>query len=238
MADLLRSHPCVAMGRERYALRFKFLGEFGPDLFERDRFCSRLEAADTHHRSLQPYYADLVGRFHRCTHIGDKIPKLYENYALVKRHYPHCKMVFMVRNIFDVAQSFEIRAIRAAESRGPVPLGRWPPTRDHSQAVVEWNESLSQTQRVIHNLDLLVVEYEQLYVEPMLLTQLFSFLELDITAFVQEFWDHACRQRDKLEAERVITLGSKEKRHIARCADFNSYRELLRWKEAKSWLYE
>ena len=234
MADLLRSHPRVAMGRERYALRFKFLGEFGPDLFERDRFCSRLEAGDTHHRSLQPYYADLLDRFHECTHIGDKIPKLYENYALVKRHYPDCKIVFMVHNVFDVAQSFEIRAMRAAESGGTIPWGRWLPARDYSQAVVEWNESLCQTLCVMHNLDLVVVEHEQLYAEPVLLPQLFSFLELDIVASVQEFWDRARRQRDELEAERVITLGSKEKRHIARFADFGSYRELLRWKEARS----
>ena len=117
MADLLRSHPRVAMGRERYAQRFSHLGEsFGPDLWERDRFCSRLEAEDTHHQSLQPYYADLFSRFHGCTHVGDKIPKIYENYALVKRHYPDCKIVFMVRNVFDVAQSFEIRAMQAAKS--------------------------------------------------------------------------------------------------------------------------
>ena len=234
MADLLRSHPRVAMGRERYAQRFKFLGEFGPDLFERDRFCNRLEAGDTHHRSLQPYYADLVGRFHRCTHVGDKIPKLYENYTLVEQHYPECKIVFMVRNVFDVAQSFQVRAMRAAESGEPVPWGRWPPTRDYTQAVVEWNESLHRTLRVMDSLDLVVVEHEQLYVEPVLLPRLYSFLKLDIVASVREFWDRARRQRDRLEAERVITLGSEEKRHIARFADFGSYREVLRWKEARS----
>ena len=83
------------------------------------------------------------------------------------------------------------------------------------------------------HLDLMVVEYEQLYVDPELLPRLFQFLNLDVIASVHEFWGLARRQRDELEAERVITLGSKEKRHIARFADFGSYRELLRRKEAK-----
>ena len=224
MADLLRSHLSVAMGRERYAMRFKYMRKFKPDLFERDRFCTRMEAGDTHHQSLHPYYEDLFGRFHDCTHIGDKIPKIYENYALVNQHYPDCKIVFMVRNIFDVAQSFEIRASKGG--------GRWPPMRNYSQAVVEWNESLYQTLRMMSHLDLMVVEYEQFYVEPVLLSQLFRFLHLNISAAVHEFWNYACRQRDELEAERIIILGSKQKRHIARFSDFSSYQELLRRKEA------
>ena len=142
----------------------------------------------------------------------------------------------MVRNVFDVAQSFQVRAMRAAESGRENPFlgGRWPPTRDYTQAVVEWNESLHRTLQVMDSLDLVVVEHEQLYVEPVRLPRLYSFLKLDIVASVREFWDRARRQRDRLEAERVITLGSKEKCHIARFADFSSYRELLRWKEARS----
>ena len=234
MADLLRSHPSVAMGRERYALRFKRLGEFGPELFEQDRFCTRLEADDTHHRSLQPYYADLLSRFRDCTHIGDKVPKIYENYALINRHFPDCKIIFMVRNVLDVAQSFELRAMKNARMEQPVPRDIWQPTRDYSQAVVEWNESLQQTLRVLSRLDVMVVEYEQLYVEPVLLQRLFQFLNLDTVASVRAFWDRARHQRDKLESERAITLGSNEKRHIARYADFRSYRELLRWSEEHS----
>lgn len=234
MADLLRSHPLVAMGRERYALRFKFLGEFGPELFQRERFCSRLEEGDTHHRSLQSYYADLLSRFQDCTHIGDKIPKIYENYGLVSRHYPECKIIFMVRNIVDVAQSFETRAKNAAQLGKAVPRNTWQPTRDYAEAILEWNESLQQTLAALPQLDLIVVEYEQLYVEPLLLRRIFQFLNLDMVHSVRAFWDSARIQRDKLESERVITLGSKEKRHIARSADFISYRELLQWNEARS----
>ena len=140
----------------------------------------------------------------------------------------------MVRNVLDVAQSFEQRAMKSARLEKPVPRDKWQPTRDYSEAVVEWNESLQQTLGVLSQIDVMVVEYEQLYVEPVLLGRLFQFLNLEVVASVQAFWDSARNQRDELESGRVITLGSNEKRHIARYADFKSYRELLRWTEARS----
>ena len=39
MAELLRAHPAIAMGRECYARLFREGDAFVPALFEKERFC-------------------------------------------------------------------------------------------------------------------------------------------------------------------------------------------------------
>lgn len=221
LANLLRSHPKVALGRERYAERFRHRKPFDAGLFARDRFCHLLKDGDTHHKSLDPYYDDLYLRFDQCTHVGDKIPKIYEDYDIWRRAFPGAKFIFLLRNPIDVAQSFEHRMTLAKKNGGP-----WPPTRDYRQAVEEWNLSLCTTLHDLPLMDILLLEYESLYQDEALLTQLFSFINLTLVKEVYHYWQQQVSVRDQLEATRVLTLSSRQKRYIARNAHFNLYREL------------
>jgi len=222
LADLLRSHANIAMGRERYAVRFRQRKTIDASLFEPERFCHQLEEGDTHHQSLDDYYHELYQRFEQCSHIGDKIPKIYEDYDLWRRAFPGAKFIFLLRNPFDVAHSFEKRA-EITKKNG----GAWPAERDYQNAIEEWNLSLSNTVADLAKKDIFVLEYESLYLDDALLSQLFSFMGLPVDNGVNEFWQKAASVRSKLEASRVITLDSMQKRFIARNAHFDLYRQLI-----------
>lgn len=223
MTDLLRSHPRFAMGRERYNSLFKRTGSLTVDLFQKERFCSTLLPGDTHHSTLDNYYSNLVNRFEACTHIGDKIPRLYTAYNGLAREFPGCKVIFMVRHIFGVAQSFEKRREHSIKNPGAA----WPETKGYEQAVTDWNLSLSDTLGVAAEPDIMLVDYEKLYREDQVLSDIFDFLQSDRTDSVASFWNDACAARSELDAARPDGLQPHQKDHLVRSADFDSYQKLI-----------
>ena len=222
LADLLRSHSRIAMGRERSAVLVRHRKPLNDELFMPERFCHQLEEGDTHHKILDAYYEELFPRFDQCTHVGDKIPRIYEDYNIWRQAFPGAKFIYLLRNPFDVAQSFEQRTL-ASKKNG----GVWPVTRDYRQAVEEWNLSLSNTLNNLTHKDILILEYESLYLDDTVLSQLFSFIGLPLDLKVKEFWRSAAKIRTELEASRVVTLDSQQKRYIARHARFDFYRQLV-----------
>lgn len=223
MTDLLRSHPRIALGRERYNSLFKREGKLVPELFEKERFCRILQKGDTHHAQLGPYYEMLEDRFDDCALIGDKIPSLYRNYAHLDHGFPDHKIIFMVRNVFDVANSFEGRR----EHSLATPSAPWPMTKGYQQAVADWNASLAETLKIKGRPNVMVVEFERLYVDDSLLGALFDFLSLDCVAQVDAFWQKAALQRVRIEAQRSARLRSPHKHYIRKHAGFADYQALV-----------
>ena len=222
-ADLLRSHKRFAMGRERYWGIFNTQSCLSLDLFQKERFCTALHEGDTHHKLLDRYYEELLPRFDGCTHVGDKIPLLHNSYDKLNHNFPGCKFVFLVRNIFDVAQSFEVRRERSKNT----PDNEWPPSKGYKWAVNDWNTALCNTLNAFDKYEILVVEYEQLYTSEEHLRSLFSFLNADFTETVYDFWVKAAEVRANLEAKRAIILSSLQKNYIMKHADFQKYQNLV-----------
>lgn len=201
-ANLVRSHDLIAMGRERYQNLFQRTKSVPPELFQKDRFCHRLMEGDTHHETLGEYYEQLSMRFETCTHIGDKLPRLFLAYNYVAATYPECKILFLVRNIFDVACSFERRRRYSIETPG----ASWPATQGYRNAVEDWNNSMSMTLRWRSLLNIKVVDFERLYVDDGLRFEILDFLGLADHPKVKEFWEQAKIRRHKLDAARKSTL--------------------------------
>ncbi len=223
MTDLLRSHKSFAIGRERYGRLFRTQSTLSPDLFQKERFCTALLVGDSHHRALDGYYTELLGRFDSCTHFGDKIPNLHKGYHEMARVFPGCKFVFMVRNIFDVAQSFEVRSERSKLC----PESGWPTSRGYKQAVEEWNLSLNNTIAALDTGAIYVLEYEKLYTSDGLLKSLFSFLNATLNQSVTTFWAEASKMRIELEVKRANRLSSCQKNYIMRNSEFENCKILL-----------
>ena len=137
----MRNTPCTEAFRapihkslcNNRAYRIKS-GSFTRDLFDRDRFCRDFRDGDSHHRVLQPYYATLYSRYNHCTHVGDKLPNLYEHYQKIIEYFPDSKLIYMLRNPFHLAQSFERRAMDSSGEEGD-----WPKWRGWKKAIEEWN---------------------------------------------------------------------------------------------------
>jgi hypothetical protein len=173
---------------------------------------------------LGAYYEDLYQRFDQCCYRGDKIPEIALDYAPLLASYPRPKVVYMLRNCFDVANSFKQRAFRA-EAEGD--RGGWPWHRASDAAVAEWSLSLRNSLNALDQLDLLFIVYESLFVDNSLLIRLFRFLDLPVTDVVAEAHRSFMRMYQDLENKRRNALTSAEKLYIMRNADFDAYRRAL-----------
>ena len=231
MADLLRAHPAIAMGRERYAWRFRAGDEFSPALFEKERFCLQFSPEDSHQTAPQPYYASLYPRFDQCIYVGDKLPNLYQRYPGVLSTFPGCRIIYMARNVLDVAASFQGRAGRtqAQIERNPRidASRRWPADRDWRQAVVEWNEGVEATLSLAKLPRLFVADYDLLYCDDTLLERLFAFLGLPLTQTVVAAWNAGKDGRRRIEAEKKPLLSEAQMEYIRQHAYIDRFERLL-----------
>jgi len=228
MANLLRAHPQIAMGRERYAFLLSGGHPFDQSLFEKERFCLDHRPGDSHHGVAQPYYAKLHPRFDQCELVGDKLPNLYQNYDRILQAFPGCKIVYMLRNVFHVASSFQGRHDKAMEqNRDPEQRNSpWPEWRDWKQGVKEWNTSLEETVKRAEPYGFQVFPYEHLFARDALLKELFDYLELPIDPAVKEFWEASKVTREELELKRSLRFHSDQMDWIMRHARFDLFQEL------------
>lgn len=224
MSNLLREHPAIGLGRERFADHYFHEADFPQSLFEKERFCKIIRPSDSHHRELEPYYGDLYCRFESCRYIGDKIPPIALDYSKLLRNFARPRIVFMLRNILDVADSFNLR-VRKARASGRT--DGWPWGRDSSEAIAEWNRSLKQTLKVAERIQLHTVVYERLFEDDSEIKSLFGFLDLPLTDAVVAAHRDLMAEHRELDQARRLSLSSLEKFEIMKRASFGAYRQML-----------
>lgn len=231
MANLLRSHPRIAMGRERFAWRLR-KGEFTPALFERDRFCLDFRRDDSHHTSLDDYYSSLHGRFDQCVYVGDKNPELHAHYDHVLRTFPGCRLIYMARDPVEVATSFQRRAERTARivKRNPLKpdLDRlWPADQGWRSAIGAWNDAVKATLALGKSARLFVADYRHLFTNEDFLGRLFAFLELEPTPEVRNHWIESAAWRLQIEARRAVRLTPDQVDQVRGSARLDDFHRLL-----------
>ena len=169
LTKVLNSSPDVVMGMERFLRRFNQTGTLTPDLFEKERFFT-IDKDDTFKDKLGTLYKKMPDKIDAARYRGDKIPRLYRSYGMLRANFPGCRIITIVRNIFDVAASFQTRS-----QKDP----RWSDNRDAFAAVSDWNESLGCTTKALGP-DHLVVMYENLFVRGIGWDQVSAFLGVKI----------------------------------------------------------
>ena len=136
VTELLTSHPDIALGMER----FKFLypkRQLAKEYFEEDHFFE-FPSAETNISDSVPqyrkYYQRLKAKYRSASIKGDKYPHLYRWIPDVASAFPGSCFVFVLRDIGEVASSWNRRAERATD--------RWPRENDYRAAVHDWNDGL------------------------------------------------------------------------------------------------
>lgn len=220
---LMVSHPKIVLGVERYVL----LGNqkwrsLTPELFEKEKFFD-LQPKETFYKSLSAhaYYETARERFDDATWIGDKIPHLFQKYDEVEAAIPGAHYIFIVRNIIDVAGSYQKRA----------ETGSWKSGRDYERAVHDWRQSIETTLRFtaksgIRN-NVHIISYEELYLQPVDLRPLFAKLGLEVVPSVAAQYRKITEKSVELEKRRGDTLTSAKRHYIALNAPFDAFREIL-----------
>lgn len=219
---LLTRHPSIGMGVERYINKVDghFI-ELTPELFEKQRFFD-LQPGDTHFSDLTSdgagkYYKDLKPRYDKCLWLGDKSPILYKNFNGLFYRFPNAHVFFVVRDVYEVALSFELRKQDQTDN--------WD--LDYKDAVTKWNESISQAlkYRKLGN-QLFFVDYNDLYYGDYDISILFNWLKLD--AF-QEL--HTFHKNERIFSQRLMEktkqpLDKAQVEYIRDKADFSAFNEI------------
>lgn len=218
----LAAHPLIVMGHEWFAGR---QSELDPSMFAAERFFSPVIGLDcgydihTHEDTIE--YVPLArARYDRAHYVGDKIPLLYEHLDTFAANFPGATVVWLVRDVFEVAASYK----RRHENRDPT----WD-RGGVAGAVADFNAALAALRDPPAGITIIVTYYDRMFSEKTgatsLLLKLDRSLDADASAFNQAMVEQRLRQRLNAAA-RAPTLEVSEQRYIAQHADFDSYHQL------------
>jgi len=215
LVQALNMHPEVLVGHERFFHLWR-KGTLTAGHFEKSRFLN-VEDGDTFYDVERIITTDFsTRRYPAARLIGDKYPRIYECYGLISEQFPDAHILYIVRNPFSVAESYQARY---EKEEG------W--TQDFREAIREWNRSLAQTIAFLRtNSNMTVVSYETLFSSIELLDGMFRALGLDPAnsnrAGLQKTIDEFKVLKDK------PVLRREDIRYWVSCsADFISYRTIL-----------
>jgi hypothetical protein len=222
MWRLLASDRRIVMGVERYGNLF-FKESLTKELFTYERF-SNLLPGDTFYddlSSFNPYYDKLEALFSQAVYVGDKLPLLYRHLDSLLSNIVDAKIVFMLRNIFDVCASYEARANDPEDAA-------WPSDKRTPAAIEDWWSALRVLKDHANNEQVFPVIFEDVFSSSGKIDNLFEFLELDITSDVAATYKALLARGAQLEKIRKRDLATKDVRLICETAPFGLYREVLK----------
>ena len=224
MARLLNTHPDIVVGIERF--KYRLLGAQDEidyaSLFTRERFFS-YEPGDTNIDFNKSYVNDfqrMRAKFDSAVYVGDKIPGLYRRLRFVGETFPHCKVIFIVRDPMLVAASWESRAGDSDDG--------WPEHQGYVQAVEEWNRSLTcalKARQVLRQ-NLICVSYERTFDtrRHAVLRELGKNLELE-RPWSRNSKHFLWKASDRVRRTRVVSEEVRE--YVERNADYGKYLKLI-----------
>ena len=182
--------------------------ELDPSLFEAGRFFS-FQPRDTNIdpasiARFAPLYEAMRQRFSQATHVGDKVPHLFVHYDAIAARLPGALFIYIVRDISDVACSWNKRAANPADAG-------WGAASDYRKAVEWWNRGNRETLGfAARGGGVRVVEYEKLWSgDERYLSALFAGLELEDEPGA---WPHIARWSPPARAMRSCLGSSKRGR--------------------------
>jgi len=214
LTQLLNTDPRIVVGMER----FKHVkGKLTPELFLEERFFD-MRPEDTNVQYPKVYEA-ARSKFESSNllYVGDKVPMYYRRFHELSRNFPGAKLIFLYRDVYDVASSFNVRANNENDS--------WPETNDYEVAVEIWNDSLSKALKFIRrneNQNIFVLKYEAFFCGDLrYLDALYAFLNLEVTDNVRSKFTSYCRDWDQRKSKKLL-LDEKMRKHISSKMDRKS----------------
>jgi hypothetical protein len=226
--EVLAAHPEIALGVERYKGLWGGAAIAGlvPELFDRDRFFDFSDGLT----NLTPgafdgrwdeHYRRMAEKWDTASYVGDKMTRLRLQ-ALWKLH-PQARFVCIVRNIDEVAHSWNERA-HNPDDRG------WPTHADAQVAVRRWNAALARIRRAARQRPdrVVVVEYARFFGDPeaSALLRTLDALELEAEAGVRARFAEAHRTYVTHIAGKDRGLSATDRAFIDQHADREVWRDV------------
>lgn len=222
MWRLLSCDPSVILGVERYGNLF-FKQPLTKDIFEPQRFLDNRDG-DTFYTDLDKfssYYKTVKDKFSSATFVGDKIPMLYMYLDSLFKNIPEAKVIFLIRNIFDVASSYEVRAQNLNDDS-------WKRDKRTEAAVIDWHRSLVVLKNYIEDDRVFPVVYEDFFFKDDGMINLYKYLNLTVSESVEKQSQALLLRSAALELGRTRDLPLSAVMHISLNAPFGIYRDIVK----------
>jgi len=227
-AELLSTHPDIALGIERYKRIYRD-DIVGPEHFSAARF-ARFDDRATNITPDSPkhrdHYARVLAKFPKAQVVGDKYPRLYRRYGYLSRTFgAGARFLYIARAIEDVASSWNVRALDEAD--------KWPRNNDYREAVAHWNDGNRRTLRAIgQGIPVLVIAYEWLFDRRLgrgeaTIAAMLDHVGLAPSADLLARWRRDCDHYDASLKDKPKLELPGQAAFLAREADLGAYRRVL-----------
>ena len=216
LGKLLNSSPEICLGIERYANDDNVTAAS----FESDSFFD----AECENYLVRPhYYARIKDKFSQARYVGDKRPKFTRFWQNTWLNLPQAQIIYIFRNIYDVACSYNARANDAVLGIDP----SWSSNRNFSKAVQEWNQGLQEFLKLASFYTVYCVKYEDFFIDKSKMRHLFDYLKVDptdrsVTSGIEKIHKTALTLQNKPR-----NLSSAEVEYIDSHANFAAYDRVL-----------
>lgn len=216
LGKLLNSSPEICLGIERYSLD----ENVSAASFTKESF---FDARSANYLVRPHLYEEIKPKFDQAKYIGDKRPRFVKFWRNTWLNLPKAKIVYIFRNIYDVACSYNTRASNAALGIDQF----WSSTRDFSKAVKDWNEGLQEVKNLAQFYTVYFVKYEDFFVDQLKMVHLLDYLQVntaesDVQKGISQVQQAALSLKDKLRI-----LSDSEIEYIDSHADLESYNYLV-----------
>lgn len=172
------------------------------------------------------FYDSLKQKFSREDDliVGDKNPYYYHFYGQLTENFQEVQFIFIIRNVKDVALSYDARANNLKDTT-------WPKNKNYQKAVSEWNDSLLKTWNYLENSNnhekLWVCQYEKLFsFDPAYLKEMMNFLKVDVHQTMYNHYEQATQNwGDRVRRQKTLT--SVESEYIEKFARFDLQNRII-----------
>jgi hypothetical protein len=216
LRNVFNTDPRFALGMERYYSRGSINFNLQRSHFEKSRFYD-LQEGDTFWPSLDNCTSN-EANFDKAHYRGDKIPLLYKNLQSLFAEIPDSTVLFIVRDIYEVAASYNTRAQDENDKL-------WARNQNFRVAVDDWNDSLVHLYQSCQERkeNVIPIFFDDFFSDETALANLMSKLGLtndyiNFTPFVKKYLDIKSKKKE-------TRLSNEEKNYINENANF----KLLSW---------
>ncbi len=177
LTNLLSTHNDIILGMERYnklCVSHKF--SLNKEHFTKKRFF-KVKEGDTFYNDFLYFkmHENIADKWDNAKYIGIKYTQVDKVLNIINDVFGDVKFIYIYRNIFDVAESWNRRAIEAENN--------WTPDNNYKKAVIRWNESLSLVNEYIENgyrKNIICLNFYDLFYTDKSIKNIFHFLNLKI----------------------------------------------------------
>ena len=215
MHQIITQDRRLVLGLERFGSYLN--DEFGAHLYSKSRFFD-FETDPRDHGRERPYYRDVASHsYESAVYLGDKIPLLYLAYQRVNSVFPDAKYIVLLRNIFDVANSYEARRRNERDT--------W--AFGVADAVDHWNALVSFLAVQQGNPRIHLVLYEEFFGGRRGPGSIYDFLELGPPANYEEVYHRLTVETARRAGLRAPLLTEEQKLQIMKTAKFSTCQMIL-----------